>query len=570
MFYRIVLCIIIVFLLPQKVNAIFDPLSVPNNIYGIHIADTNDLSNVAPLINSSGGDWGYVTVVLPDTDKNTDKWNLIFDSMRRLHIIPLVRLATHVENAAWVKPKTEDITDTVRFLNSLNWPIENRYIILFNEPNHAKEWGNSLNPEEYATIASLFARELKASSDDYFILPAALDVSASNTSETMDSTQYLKRITETSPEFLQIIDGWNSHSYPNPAFSGPPNAFGRGTVRSYQWELALLKSLGFDRSLPIFITETGWEHREGKENNQSLLPSETVAIYIKEASQGVWKDPNIVAITPFVFSYQDIPFDHFSWKMLGSEEYYIHAKTYQEISKINGRPKQYQSYQIDKNVLPLVFVAGSTYELTTSIKNNGQNILDSRDGYRVEITDTQQNKIFIQEHSVPYLEPGQQGNLSLSISTPLNATSMHVVISIGRDSDFLTLNEKYIRIVPPPSLTAFASVGFNKNVSARSAKILVYDDSQKLIHEYESVSMNDGTMVVSGLTNIIPGREYRIVVVIPGYLPRQVKIILTKGDTSITFPMLLPFDIDEDGALTVNDFVRVLRFKPIDIWRRLF
>jgi hypothetical protein len=565
-----ILCIILILVNPAKIQAIYDPLSVANNQYGIHIADTNDLMNVAPLINSTGGDWGYVTLVLPDSDKNTDKWNGVFNTMRRLHLIPIVRLATHVEDDAWVKPKEDDIKDMVRFLNTLNWPIENRYVVLFNEPNHAKEWGNTLDPEGYATVATLYARELKASSADYFILPAALDASASNTYDTMDSAQYLKRIVETSPELMQIIDGWNSHSYPNPAFSGTPYASGKGTLRTYIWELSYLQSLGFSRNLPIFITETGWEHREGKAIEPGLLPAETIASYITEAGRNVWNDRRIAAITPFVFSYQDVPFDHFSWKKLGTEEYYAHVKAYQDIGKVRGKPKQRQAYTQKTNILPMMFVAGSTYELKTTIKNTGQNILDSNDGYTILVTDTLQNKVFIQEHGVPYLEPNEEGEMTISLATPLNGTSMHVIVSIGRSGDYLTLEEKNIRLVPPPSLSLTASLGFQRYTSGRQAKILVYDASQKLIHEYDSVSLSEGKMDISGLTNIIPDNVYRIVIIVSGYLPRQVISPLSKGDTIVHFPMLLPFDIDEDGALTVNDFVRALQYAPFDIWRRLF
>jgi len=46
-------------LLPLKVSAIENPIARPNNFFGIHILDENDLDDAAKLINSSGGDWGY-------------------------------------------------------------------------------------------------------------------------------------------------------------------------------------------------------------------------------------------------------------------------------------------------------------------------------------------------------------------------------------------------------------------------------------------------------------------------------------------------------------------------------
>jgi len=39
------------FLFVPRVQAIYDPLSVPNNRYGIHIVDTNDIQALPKLVN---------------------------------------------------------------------------------------------------------------------------------------------------------------------------------------------------------------------------------------------------------------------------------------------------------------------------------------------------------------------------------------------------------------------------------------------------------------------------------------------------------------------------------------
>ena len=62
------ICILLLSATLNQVKAVYDPLGVPNNRYGIHIADLNDISDVAPLVNSNGGDWGYVTLVASDND----------------------------------------------------------------------------------------------------------------------------------------------------------------------------------------------------------------------------------------------------------------------------------------------------------------------------------------------------------------------------------------------------------------------------------------------------------------------------------------------------------------------
>src|SRR3989338_6522114 len=126
-----------------------DPLSVSNNVFGIHVIDENDLIDAAKLVNGNGGEWGYVTLVIREEDRDTSKWQRIFDKMRELKLIPIVRLATYAEEQNWAKPKAEDVDSWVIFLSSLNWVVKNRYVILFNEPNHSNEWGGTVSPEEY-------------------------------------------------------------------------------------------------------------------------------------------------------------------------------------------------------------------------------------------------------------------------------------------------------------------------------------------------------------------------------------------------------------------------------------
>ena len=154
------------------VPAFYDPLSRVNNKYGIHIIDENDLMSAAALVNSSGGDWGYVTLVIPENERKQEKWQTAFNEMRRLHLIPLIRLATELEGDTWTKPEENQAEIWADFLDSLNWPIKNRYVIIFNEPNHRKEWGGELDPTAYADILDKFISALSNKSEDFFILPA--------------------------------------------------------------------------------------------------------------------------------------------------------------------------------------------------------------------------------------------------------------------------------------------------------------------------------------------------------------------------------------------------------------
>lgn len=322
---------------PLQVLAIYDPLSVPNNKFGIHIADPNDIPEAAKLVNSTGGLWGYVTIVIPDNDRDTGKWKGIFRQLRLRNLIPLVRLATHVEGDTWVKPLMVDAQSTANFLSDLPWPTKNRYVILFNEPNHAKEWGNSLDPQGYAKTAYAYASAMKTLSDEYYILPAGFDASAPNTKETMEEEEYLKRAFDAHPELFSVLDGWTSHSYPNPGFSGSPNDTGRGTLQTYDWELSFLDSLGIKQSLPVFITETGWAHANTPYSKSRLSPDQ-ISDYMQVAAHSVWEDKRIVAVTPFLLHYPEPLFSMFSWIVPVDRTPYPFYLSYQSVPKIKGDP----------------------------------------------------------------------------------------------------------------------------------------------------------------------------------------------------------------------------------------
>src|SRR6266403_1297570 len=139
-------CLILIlfsfFLFPsaRTAFAIEDPLAHPNNKIGIHILFTTEIPQAAKLINSNGGDWGYVTIPIQSTDRDRKKWQSFMNTCKKYHVIPLIRLATEgdfTDTAVWRKPQMNDIIDFATFLNSLSWPTQNRYIIIFNEVNRA-------------------------------------------------------------------------------------------------------------------------------------------------------------------------------------------------------------------------------------------------------------------------------------------------------------------------------------------------------------------------------------------------------------------------------------------------
>src|SRR3990167_5974371 len=200
--------VLLVFLFPPSAQAIEDPLLKENNKFGIHIISESDLLQAAELVNSNGGEWGYVTLVIREDERDLVRWQRAMLQMKELKLIPIIRVATKVNNGVWEKPDPEDAEQWAKFLDSLEWVTKNRYVVLFNEPNHAKEWGGEVNPIEYTRVARQFWQKLKRYSPDFFVLPAGMDAAAPNSTTTMDSKLFFDKMYEEDPEIFVLFDGW--------------------------------------------------------------------------------------------------------------------------------------------------------------------------------------------------------------------------------------------------------------------------------------------------------------------------------------------------------------------------
>src|SRR3990167_9546776 len=191
--------------------ATYDPLSVPNNKYGIHILFPEEISEAAHLVNSSGGDWGYVTIPIRASDKNLEKWQKFMDESAKLHLIPLIRIATEGDyfiKGSWEIPSKYYVIDFANFLNSLNWPTKNRYVIIFNETNRGDEWGGTPDAAEYAQILDYAVDVFKQRSDKFFIIMGGLDnASVDIYQKSVNQFNYMRQMNDEVPGIFGKIDG---------------------------------------------------------------------------------------------------------------------------------------------------------------------------------------------------------------------------------------------------------------------------------------------------------------------------------------------------------------------------
>lgn len=280
----------------------------PTAKVGVHILQTEEMAQAVQLLNPSRSpdEWLFVTIPfsLEDTTQ-TGRWQSFFDAARAQRVIPIVRLVTKAENGTWEIPTQKNMVDQLNALQQLNWPTAEKRVILFNEVNHGKEWGGRIDPAGYAKLFRFGAQWAHALSPQFVVLPAAMDLAAPNGGVTRDAFRFLDEMYAFDNEIFSYADAWNSHSYPNPGFSAPPQRYGRNSLYGYQFELVYLQTKGV-KDLLVYITETGWE-----QNHQT---SNKLSAYYQYALDKIWQpDARVVAVTPFVLQGAPGPFANFSF-----------------------------------------------------------------------------------------------------------------------------------------------------------------------------------------------------------------------------------------------------------------
>lgn len=251
--------------------------------------------------------WNYVTIPLVLSDlQNPQQWQDFFDTARANKIIPLVRLTTEFDSelGAWKVPTKRNIVEQIEFLSALEWPTGEKHIIVFNEVNHAKEWGGYLDPAEYTRVLRFAADWAHTEQNNFVVLPAGLDLAAPNGNKTAEAFTYLNKMRIEDPDIFEVVDIWNSHSYPNPGFASSPTRYGQNSLRGYQHELAYLKR-HTGKDYQVMITETGWD--------ETPYLSKWLSSYYAYAMQHIWSDDRVLAVTPFVLKGAPGPFAGFSF-----------------------------------------------------------------------------------------------------------------------------------------------------------------------------------------------------------------------------------------------------------------
>ncbi|MFH0936788.1 MAG: hypothetical protein V1808_00655 [Candidatus Daviesbacteria bacterium] len=557
-------------LLPSSALAIVDPLASPNNKFGIHIISpsVDESSPAATLVNSSGGDWGYVTILAESNNRDQNKWQTFFNDLRRRHLIPLVRLATQPQGNIWKLPYEGEEEAWVDFLDHLIWPTKNRYIIIYNEPNQGQEWAGKVDPASYAKILDKTVTALKAKNPDFFVLNAGLDASAPNQLPAyLDEEKFLEEMAQAVPGIFNKLDGWVSHSYPNPGFVGSPTASGKGTVQTWAWELEKLKELGLNKNLPVFITETGWKHAEGLNFDKSLPSSEQVGKYLKQAFESTWASSQIVAVCPFLLDYQEEPFDHFSFKKPSSEKqnlkvlgisyplFYPQYQTVLEMPKISGKPIQENKAELIKGGVYPAVVAGENYVIPITFKNTGQSIWNESEVISLKALEGAKELGITQSSIIrPRIEPGGETTFHINLKAP---QSGNFRVSLQLYQGNKAFDQKPFVFTTQVKSPVILKV----NAALEWKKIFGGEYLMKITSEVVQTTLslnldNFGQSKPIEVKYLIPDQNVRFTLYKPFYKPKIIELGVISGINQLDFGSLQP------------DILTVL-LNPSELWKLL-
>jgi hypothetical protein len=557
LFFFLISLLSFLFLKPTLSSVVAADLNYLNNKIGIHLATPayEDLEKAAKLINTNGGDWGYVTLVMQEDDLNKEKWQGVFDQARKLHLIPIVRLATSFENSYWRAPKADEAQKWADFLDSLNWVVQNRFVVLFNEANRSDEWGGKVNPQEFAEVVFSFSKTLKSVNPDFFVMMAGFDSAApSSPPQYEDEVIFLRKALSSQKNLFDYLDGWASHSYPNSFLP-----YGRNSIFNYQWELSLLKSLGINKNLPVFVTEAGWCHQEGKITNFSFLPAEEVAQLTNNYLIELLKDPQVIAVTPFILNYQEEPFDHFSWQK-NNNEFYPQYEMVQEINKVKGQPPQEEKLTL-LTPLPMKLIKNSTYQIGLIIRNEGQGFWDEQDGYSLKLKGLPEEASYFFSN-LSTLMPLEEKPIWLYLKTGEGLGEKPLELVLTKGNKIIGNQIKWdLEIVPEININLKAKLLFKKNNKGDDFKFLIYNKNEEIVYSVPRFSLKNGEAEIKDVKNLIIGDEYRLVLIKSFYLPQQTFLKINENDNQAVFKILLPLDFNNDGKLSFSDLTALFK-KP--------
>ena len=206
--------------------------------------------------------------------------------------------------------------------------------------------------------------------------------------------------------------------------------------------------------------------------------------------------------------------------------------------------------------LPHELVAKSKYNFKIKLKNDGQGWWN--EDYVIQANNNSTVNYEIKPGIIKDINPNEERLIEFIMTTNNQQNNLSTKFTLIKNNKTITESEPWqFDILPLPSLT-FNIKYFPWGKGQGEFEIQIFNTEDQLVYKQSRVKVNNkGTGQIFEVPNIALDDLYRVVVIKPGYLPRQNYIVFKKANNMINFKRLLPFDINHDGKFDWNDVLKI-------------
>ena len=570
-----VACIVVLafgaaFSVSTPVGAQFELPSCKAGIHMISPSD-DDFKNAAALLNTNGGAYCWVTIVIREDEMNPENLQRLHNLARKYKFQIIHRLEKGFDSQGrWYMPDGDTVQKFVTAIKTIIPSQKDVYIVLGNEPTHAVMCGGC-TPESYAqwamqaidTIHTAFAEDADVAMNPVVML-AGQDVHSPDAPpDYYDAEKFMSRMFTAEPNLLCEIDAWASHNYPRDFMR---NTFaGRYSLRGYIWELALAQRLAqrlvsedcqeHVRQLPVFITETGYKVGAGGiADDLAFRQAQQMLRFYEE-------DPKVRSVTLFVYRSCGMPFEEFAITGCNGDKLNGVGQALLESPKVKGEVRHVHKART-KVECPLEVVERLPIECTVSAENLGTDTWQNIGGeYSLSLIGYQSSGPDGQVYSFTRfreVQPGEtlSANLTYNPGEQQGAHTLQIGLSReGRVLLGLATVGLDVNAAPEMTLKVNTILGSPVQSASKSAQVQIFDDQDRILFR-KPVVIENGAGVVGTVENVGLSGCYRAVLLVDGNLPVQKACVdFEKGMNIIEMPRLLPVDRDNDGKLSLSDIL---------------
>ena len=155
------------------------------------------------------------------------------------------------------------------------------------------------------------------------------------------------------------------------------------------------------------------------------------------------------------------------------------------------------------------------------------------------------------------IKPGEEKIIDFSLKTIDEKEKKETKFSIIKNGKNILESKSWaFKVLPLPDLNVKVRFWPYGNAWGDDFEIQIFDIDDKLVFKKKGVKITNGEGIIKNVQNIALDELYRVVILKPGYLPRQNFIVFKSQDNTAEFKRMLPFDLNSDGKFDFKDLLK--------------